>query len=184
MPDDSSLPVAAPSTYRRPRRRGRRPTADSATLSMNSLLDVLSVIVVFLMKSYSADVVQVKPSADLQVPFSHAAEPAEQSTAITISRQDILIDDRPVVHLVDGAVPLAGRSGGGGMLIDGLYAQLQQDVQHQQKIAEVNKAAPFRGIATIVADRRVPYPLLTQVMYTAGLAHYGTFKFAAIHAER
>jgi biopolymer transport protein ExbD len=175
-------PAAAPRMGRR-RRRGRRPSEGQAHININSLLDVLSVIVVFLMKSYSADVVQVKPSADLQVPFSHAAEPAEQSTAITITRQDILVDDRPVLHLEDGHAPAAARQAD-GMTLEALRQRLEQDVEQQKKIAALNPEAPFRGIATIIADRRVPYPLLTQVMYTAGLAQYGTFKFAAIHAER
>ena len=170
---------------RRPgrRRRGRRPEATAAHINRNSLLDVLSVIVVFLMKSYAADVVQVKPSAELQVPFSHAAEPAEQSTAITITQAAILVDDQPVIRLQQGAVPAAQR-GSGGMLIEPLLTRLQEDASQQQQLAERNAEAPFRGVATIIADRRVPYPLLTQVMYTAGQARFGTFKFAAIHAER
>ncbi len=152
-------------------------------VNINSLLDVLSVIVVFLMKSYSADTVQVKPSPELQVPFSHAAEPAEQSTAITITQHAILVDDQAVLQLQDGHVAASERQGD-GMTLKALRDWLQREVAQQKKIAALNKQAPFRGIATLIADRRVPYPLLTQVMYTAGQAEYGTFKFAALHAER
>ena len=47
-------------------------------VNINSLLDVLSVILVFLMKSYSASSINVKPSKELQLPFTRSIEPAAE----------------------------------------------------------------------------------------------------------
>jgi biopolymer transport protein ExbD len=148
-----------------------------------SLLDVLSVILVFLMKSYSANTVQVKPSPDLQVPFSHSTAAVQESTAVTITLKDIMIDDMPVMNFTGGSVADNLKSSG-GMLIDPLFARLQETVEQQKKIAAINKKAEFKGIVTIIADRNVPFSLLTQVMYTAGQAQFSKFKFAAIKSER
>lgn len=152
-------------------------------VNINSLLDVLSVILVFLMKSYSANTVQVKPSPDLQVPFSVSAQPVQESTAVTVTLKDIMVDDVPVMTLESGKVPEQERSSG-GFMIDPLFAKLQEAVEHQKKIAQFNKKAEFKGIVTIVADRNVSFALLTQVMYTAGQAQFSKFKFAAIKSER
>ena len=152
-------------------------------VNINSLLDVLSVILVFLMKSYSANTVQVKPSPDLQVPFSHSAAPVQESTAITVTLKDIMVDDQPAMSFEGGKIADNLKSSG-GFLIDPLFAKLQEAVDHQKKIAAVNKKAEFQGIVTIIADRNVPFSLLTQVMYTAGQAQFSKFKFAAIKTER
>lgn len=152
-------------------------------VNINSLLDVLSVILVFLMKSYSSSSVQIKPSPTLQVPFSHSSQAVEESTAITITLKDIMVDDLPVLAVDGGGVPENMRQSG-GLLIQPLFEKLQEAVDHQKKIAAINAKAEFKGIVTIIADRNVPFSLLTQVMYTAGQAQYGRFKFAAIKSER
>ena len=167
-----------------PRRAKRHEHHDHPVhVNINSLLDVLSVILVFLMKSYSSNVVQIKPSPALQVPFSHSTQAVQESTAVTVTLKDILVDDLPVMTFEGGTVPSNFLSSG-GLLIDPLFQKLQDAVDHQKKIAAVNAKAEFKGIVTIIADRNVPFSLLTEVMYTAGQAQYNKFKFAAIRSER
>ncbi len=167
-----------------PRKKKRHEHHDHPVhVNINSLLDVLSVILVFLMKSYSSNVVQIKPSPALQVPFSHSTMAVQESTAVTVTLKDILVDDLPVMTFESGVVPTNFLSSG-GLLIDPLFQKLQDAVDHQKKIAAVNAKAEFKGIVTIIADRNVPFSLLTEVMYTAGQAQYNKFKFAAIRSER
>lgn len=178
-----------PTAFAKPGRRAHRARRHQVHgehalhVNINSLLDVLSVILVFLMKSYSANSVQIKPSADLQVPFSYSSAAVQESTAITVTLKDIMIDDVPVLQMSGGAIAENQRSSG-GLLIDPLFAKLQETVEQQKKIAAVNHKAEFSGLATIIADRHVPFSLLSQVMYTTGQAQFGKFKFAAIKTER
>jgi biopolymer transport protein ExbD len=167
----------------RPKKKRRHEEEHSGHVSLNSLLDILSVILVFLIKSYSASTVQVKPSKDLQVPMSHSAAEVEESLAVTVTLKAVMVDDKPVLMFENGQIPEKMRSSG-GFMVDALYATLQDEVTKQQKIAEFNKAAEFKGLITIIADRNVPFSLITQVMYTAGQAQFSKFKFAAIKAER
>ncbi len=165
------------------RHKKKRPPEKSLDISINSLLDVLSVLLVFLMKSYSTTTVQIKPSKELQVPYSWSSNIVEESSSITVTLQHILMDDKPVVTIENGKVP-DNELSSGGLLIDKLFEKLQDDVAHQKKIEQRNPKAKFKGIVTIIADRYVPFPLLAQVMYTAGQAEYGQFKFALIRTER
>jgi hypothetical protein len=135
------------------------------------------------MKSYSAATVQVKPSKDLQVPMSYSQLQVDESTAITITLKGIMVDDIPVMQLEDGKVGKADLDGG-GFMISPLLTRLNEEVDHLKRIESVNKAAKFEGLVTIISDRHVPFSLLTQVMYTAGQAQFGKFKFAAIKSER
>jgi biopolymer transport protein ExbD len=181
LPDPTAF--AAGGTPKRRRRRGGHDDSKATDVNINSLLDVLSVILVFLMKSYSANTVQIKPSADLQVPISWSSQAVQESTAITITLKDILVDDAPVMALDNGHVSDSDKSSG-GLNIDPLFQKLQEAVDHQRRIAQVNKKAEFNGMVTIIADRNVPYALLSEVMYTAGQAQFSQFKFAAIKSER
>jgi len=44
----------------------------------------------------------------------------------------------------------------------------------------LNPAVKFKGICTIVMDEKIPYRLLTEIMYTAGQAEFQKFKFAVV----
>jgi biopolymer transport protein ExbD len=184
MSQHQSGAPGAPPGEEAPKKRKKRHIEDKKVdVSINSLLDVLSVILVFLMKSYSTSAVQIKPADDLRVPFTVSAEQVEESTAITITAKDILVDDTSAVVLTKGKVADSDRSEA-GFLIDPLFAKLKDEVAHLKKIEQRNPSSKFKGICTIIADRYVPFPVLAQVMYTAGQAEFGNFKFALIKTER
>ena len=186
-PDASVNQLPDPSTFAAPdgrKKKGRRHVPEKkADLSINSLLDILSVILVFLMKSYSTSTVQVKPSKDLQVPMSYSSQFPKESTAITITLKNIMIDDVPVMTLEDGKAAAQDKAGGGYML-EPLFQKLQEAVDHEKRIAAMRSDRKFEGLCTIIADRNVPFHLLTEVMYTAGQAQFGKYNFAIVKAER
>ena len=165
---------------KRHKREYKSPKAD---ISINSLLDIMSVILVFLLKSYTSSSIILKQSKDLVPPFSNTTIAGEDSTAVTITLKDILLQDKPIVQLDNGKVADRDTSQG-GMLIEPLFSALQDEVQHQRKIEARNPKATFKGIVTIIADRNVPSPVIMEVMYTAGLAEYGKFKFLLVKLER
>jgi len=166
-----------------PKKKKERPPEKKLDISINSLLDILSVILVFLMKSYSTTSVQIKPSQDLQVPFSQSALLVEDSTAVTVTLKNLMVDDAPVLTL-DGGKLADQDTSTGGLLIEPLFQKLQDEVAKQKKIEKKNPTAKFKGIVTIIADRYVPFPLITKIMYTAGQAEYSMFKFALVKSER
>jgi biopolymer transport protein ExbD len=52
-------------------KKARRQEVDTS-LNINSMMDMMTIILVFLLKSYSASDVSVAPSDDLTLPFSLA----------------------------------------------------------------------------------------------------------------
>lgn len=173
-----------PSTFGAPegsytKKRKRRELLDPAALTITSLMDIMTIILVFLLKSYSSNPVQLKQAKDLKLPFSQSMiEPAE-STAVTVTLNNLLVDDQPVIAIENGVVPESDRSSG-GFLIDPLFQKLQEAVDHQKRVAKFNPQAKFTEVITVIADRHVPFSLLSQVMYTAGQAQFSKFKFAVI----
>jgi biopolymer transport protein ExbD len=160
-------------------RKGEEPPRE---VSINSLLDVLSVILMFLMKSYTSSSVQVKPSKELQLPFTKSTEIVKESVAVTITLRNVLVNDEPVMVISEGKVP-PDQLAEEGLMIQPLFNKLKDEVDHLKKIASRNPKAKFDGQMTIISDRFVPFSLLTQVMYTAGQSEFSKFDFIAIKLE-
>lgn len=176
LPDPSSFA----DTGEGPQKKKKRRALDEAgPLTITSLMDIMTIILVFLLKSYSANPVQLKGGDELKLPFSTATLNPAESTAITVTLKDILVVDEPVARLENGEVSEADLSSG-EFLIDPLYEALQQEVDNQKKVEKFNSAAKFSEIVTIISDRNVPFSLLSKVMYTAGQASFSKFKFAVI----
>ena len=161
------------------KKRKRRAMEEPGALSMNSLMDIMTIILVFLLKSYSTDPVQLKQAPDLRPPFSNSQLKPVQSTTLTVTLNNILVDEKPVMRLEGGVVPEA-ETQQAGMLISPLLDLLNDAVEHQKKVQKFNKNTEFKGIVTIISDRHVPFSLLTKVMYTAGQAEFSKFKFMVV----
>lgn len=171
-----------PGTQKKKRKR-RHFEEKKGDISINSLLDVLSVILMFLMKSYSTSSITLKPAKDLNPPFSHSMLALEESTAVTVTVNRILVDDKPCVNLENGKVSTRDQAQG-GMLIQPLFEELQQTVDQQKRLAQRNSKAEFKGLMTIISDRYVKSPLILQIMYTAGMSEFSKYKFMLVKTER
>ena len=122
---------------------------------------------------------QLKQADDLKPPFSTSTLRAEQSVTVTLTLNNLMVDDQSVVEVEQGVVDAADTSSN-GYLIDPLFQALQEQVDYQKRIASFNSAAEFTGMVTIISDRHVPFKLLSQVMYSAGQAQFSKFKFMII----
>lgn len=177
LPDPATF-MAPPDSGKKPHKK--KEVEEPGGLTMNSLMDVMTIILVFLLKSYSTDPVQLKPAADLKPPFSTSELRPAESTTLTVTLNNLLVDDKPVLALQDGKVPDSDKSGG-GFMIQPLFESLTDAVEHQKRILKFQRNGKgFSGIITIIADRHVPFNLLSQVMYTAGQATYSKFKFMVV----
>ena len=168
---------------RRVSNKKARDTDSKATLTMNSLLDIVTIILVYLLKSFAGSPVSV-PDPTVKLPSSTAQIVPEEASTITITETKIVVNDKAVAEINDGTVdPNDKRDGPQGFFITPLYDALVDAADNEKKIAQYNPAQTFKGIAILIADKRIPYRLISEVMYTAGQAEFGSFKFAVIKKE-
>ena len=162
------------------RRKKKKREQENNPLNINSMMDLMTIILVFLIDSYGNNPIQVKASPDLLIPRSNSQLSPQDTMQITITRQSIVVGDNSVVALRDGAVDKTQKKGGENSLyIQPLFDRLTDEVSKHKNIAQLRKK-PFEGVVTIVADRTTPYRLVTEVMYTAGQAQLNQFKFAVV----
>ncbi len=165
------------------REKGGRGEEEGGSMNINSLMDILVILLVFLLKSYGDQPIKVT-GADLQVPKSTTQLTPEDMTTITISRSGILVNDKQTVDVKDGAVDRSQKKGGESSLyIQPVFDTLTEEVNKKKRQQQLLNQK-YEPVATIIADQTTPYRLVTEVMYTAGQAELSKFKFAVIKGTR
>ncbi|NOY24597.1 MAG: hypothetical protein GXP62_01875 [Oligoflexia bacterium] len=79
-------------------KKGRRPELD-AGLTITSMMDMMTIILVFLLKSYSTNDVSVAPSASLQLPSSTSAKAPELAVNLVVAKDQVVVDGAQVLRL-------------------------------------------------------------------------------------
>jgi|GEM_PF-172518 len=166
--------------FRRLRRKEREREGEIEELNITPMLDMMTIILVFLLKSYNSSTVSVSISNDLLPPISSTRlEPAETAT-ITITKTELTVGDKPAVDLVDWQVPETAKNPKSDLLITPVADLLKKEVDRQKFIAKYNKSATFDGMLSIIGDKDVPYKLLYSVLATAGSQELSNYKFVVL----
>src|SRR6266545_3303782 len=168
--------------YRRARRKVREAEGEIRELNIVAMMDMMTIILVFLLKSYQASAINVNMGADLSIPESTTQLHPQENITVTLSLKEVAVNDRKIVPVQDGLIPAATKDGGraDAFYVGAVYDALKKEVDKQKYIAKFNKDAPFTGRVNIVADRKLPYRTLMDVLYTAGQAELGEYKFMVL----
>lgn len=153
---------------------------EEAKLTITSLMDIVSIIVVYLLKSYGSDPVIITPGAGQKVPMSRADSPIQDGVPVYVSTRDITFGDKKLVQLNDdGEVEAAALN---KHLIGPLYDALAEEADKSKQMAEA-RGTDWAGRIIIVGDQRLKFKTLVDVMYTAGRAEYREYSFCVIKSS-
>jgi biopolymer transport protein ExbD len=165
--------------FRRARRKARERAGEIKELNIVAMMDMMTIILVFLLKSYQASTLNVNMSADLSIPVSTTQLQPQENITITVSMNELAVNDRAVVPLERGVIPPRYKDGrrAEAFYVGPIYDALKKEVDKQKYIAQYNKNAPFAGRINVVADKKITYRTLMEILYTAGQAELGEYKF-------
>src|SRR3990172_149736 len=148
-----------------PSRRKRHDTfVKNATLNLTSMMDMFTIILVFLLKGYTSDGQLVHPSDTLSLPKSTIKTPAESALNLLVSQEMILVNDKPIVAMRDVINQKKF-----------VIAPLQKELLYQATEArkmEKTLGVPFSGKIVIQGDKAIEYKNLVKVMATCGVSDY------------
>ncbi len=172
--------VASEKKKARDGRKKRRLPDGDVGVTINSLMDAMTIILVFLLMNYSVDPLRIDPSEDLKLPASTTDISPKASAAVTVTAKGIIVADKMVAKVVNGAVDKVDKQGDENSLqIQPLFDALNSEASRQKEMARL-RGAKFDGLLTVVAHQETPYRLLTEILYTAGQAEFQKFRFAVL----
>jgi biopolymer transport protein ExbD len=142
------------------KRSAKRRRAD-VSLRLTSMIDMFTILLVFLLKNFSAEGQIISVSPDLKLPVSTAQKPPEVASVIAITQNLVLLDGKPVVEARNLMI-------GEQLIIPELYSELKKIRRLNEKVGEISSSIAFTGKISIQADRELPYIVIKKVMFTCG----------------
>ena len=159
----------------------KHPEAEEQSLNIYPMMDMMTILLVFLIMQFASSAAEIVQSEELQIPTSTSQVEAAQSLAIVISSSQIVVEGKHVLSLRNGKVDPSQKQGGGtGWLITPLFNDLKKHRDRFKMIASRNAQRPFRGEVRIIADRRTPFRTLGEVVYSLGQAEFGSLRFIVL----
>lgn len=176
--------AAALSTYKRMLRKAivkNRVEPEINFLNITAMLDMMTIILVFLLKSLANSSASLPQSEDLRLPRTilsvEGAEP--EGLPIIVSKTQIVVGETPVCSVPPDAAQYGAEaknkrgSRNDYFIVDlGNVLQSWHDTDKQIRMATHKDE---HSEAILVADASTPYRLLTEVMYTLGQTGFSKF---------
>jgi biopolymer transport protein ExbD len=178
-------------TFRSKLRRALRRSASEPEISFLNIvpmLDIVTIILVFLLKSMGESSAATPQSDDLRLPASTIrSDPSDEGIVVTISKSEILVGDQRVLRLPErrssGAGVAAKRGGPGGLYIVPLGAALKPARQTDKRIRQRRGLDASHSEAIVVADETTPYRLLVEVLFTLGQGEFGKYHLMVLQGS-
>lgn len=183
---------ASMATYKRLLRKEVRKRAlepEINFLNITAMMDMMTIILVFLLKAMSQSSASLPQSNDLQMPKSVlSTEASQEGVPVIISKSHILVEDETVVPVPadasHGVEAKYKRGGPNDLYITklGQTVKAWRDTDRQIKQAEGKPSGGSEAI--IIADENTPYRLLVEVLFTLGQNEYNKFHLMVLQSKK
>ena len=151
-------------------------------LNITPMMDMMTIILVFLLKTFSSSTSTITFDQNLQVPKSITQLRPKEAVSVTITKKIVLVEGDAVAPINAGKVdPAVKRDGENGYYVTQVVEILTKHANKERKVAELT-GQKFEGELQIIADRSTPYRLLTEVLYSCGQAGYSNYRLVVLKA--
>jgi biopolymer transport protein ExbD len=130
----------------------------AADLLLTALVDAFSILVIFLLMSFSSTGDLLLIGKDTELPKAAQTELLERAPVVKVEQGQIYLENKPVT---------------GDSLIQAL-------LDLRKKFAADHAGEEYPGMVTVQADRRVKYEFLNQIVLACAHAGFSDIRFAVL----
>jgi len=187
------------SRYRLRRKKGGRNDFPLPQVSLTSLMDIVTNILVYTIKIFAVSAITVQdPSVFLpkstsrqdadnavvvMITGKYRREAEEDVTELIQEQPSIVVDDEVVLDLDPVSYRVPANAKQRGYVIKALKRELLTIRSQQEITAHLTNGEIFNGRVVIIADKNTPYRVLADVLVTCSEAGFGNFQFAIVKRE-
>jgi biopolymer transport protein ExbD len=161
-------------------------------LNITAMLDIMTIILVFLLKTLGESSAAVPQSDDLRLPNSVMKKaPSQEGVLVTVSKTQILVGDEKILglpgreSLVQAGVDARyKRSGPNDLFIVPLGNALMAARKTDIAVRRAKGLDPSSSEAIVILDKGTPYRLLMEVLFTLGQSEYGKYHLMTIQSKK
>ena len=142
-----------------------------AELNLTSMVDMLTILVVFLLQTFSASGELLTVSKNITLPEAVNFRDLEQAPIIAVSRDSVTLNGDPKADSQE----LSREN-----TVDWKIPQLHDDLvvlKNNFKLLHPNPE-DWKGIVIVQADKNIDFKVIKKVMYTCAVAGYNNVNFA------
>ena len=161
-------------------------------LNITAMLDIMTIILVFLLKSLGESTATVPQSNDLTIPTSFIqTQPSQEGVVVTISKSQLLVGEDKILALPSrqslaqsGVGSQFKRSGPNDLYIVPLGNALQAARKTDKVVRLAKGLDASMSEAIIIADMTTPYRLFIEVLFTLGQNEFGKYHLMVMQTKK
>lgn len=148
------------------------------TLNITSMTDMFTIMLVFLLQTYSTSDVNIIPDNSLRLPTSASMVNPTEAIKLSISGEALKIDQTKIADIKNSEFLPQDLEEKDRNFIKPLFDELDKLAK-----SSTDKAHIKEGKILLQADRELPYATLRKVMYTASMAGFPQLKLVTMVGE-
>jgi len=153
----------------------------NAAMNITSLMDVLTIMLLFLLKNYSADGSILTNADNLVLPNSESKKkPTEVNLQIAVTQDMILLDNQAVVPTDDARnIPQEEAD----PIITKLEERLKVCLAQEEEMVRLGALNAVQGKVIVQVDKNIDFDVLFKLMNTCGKSGYNNMNFAVMERD-
>lgn len=193
----AKAPQASVAVYKAALRKAKRKNeveAEINYLNITAMLDMMTIILVFLLKTMASSSASIPQSKDLALPASVLqTEPHQEGVAVVVTKSQILVGDDPnpvVVLPTRESLAQSGldakykKDGINSLHIVPLANALLSVRELDKQVRTAKGLDPSTSEAIVIVDESTPYRLLMEVIYTLGQSSFGKYHLMVMSSKK
>lgn len=147
----------------------------NTSLNLTSMIDFLTVVVIFLLMSFSASGEIASITRGLELPEAANTKSVDRAPMIVITRDVITLDVAGTGRRIADVPSLMREAGTSG---DWRIENLVQDLETMKRNwSMIHPREPFPAAVVLQSDRSIDFRVLKKVMYSCAQAGYSNISF-------
>ncbi len=155
--------------------RHHKRNKSNATLNMVSLMDIFTILLLFLLVNASTESEILKTPPQIKMPESISERSPKENIVIIVSNEEISIDSKTVASTPE---VLAKKE----LIIPGLLVALEQQLI-KAKAKKIDEAQFRKRGITIMGDKHISYELIKKIMLSCASMDFTNISLAVVQKE-
>lgn len=147
-------------------------------LNINSMTDMFTIMLVFLLQTYSSSEVEIIPVQGMRLPSSISESSLTEGVRLNLTKNDLLLKTTSISHLENMEFKNSELDSNDPSFVKPLFDALDKLAKDPAAKAHVKD-----GKILLQADRELPYSTIRKIMYTASMAGFPQLKLVTLAGE-
>ncbi|MBM3328532.1 MAG: hypothetical protein FJY67_03540 [Calditrichaeota bacterium] len=168
-----------------PSKSGKHRRKEKGELLLNSMMDMMTIILLFLLKTMGSSGALLRPSPYVSLPEAQREKEPEKGLGILITGMGVFEDVEAKRDAAGNLLPprqisdTEEMSDPANVVVPSL-----EDFLREHKDFTLRLGKPFKGEITVQCDKEVTYDWLLKVINTCGQTEYASIDFVVLKAKK